>query len=249
MQSGAKSVTMGTERLERRRSAVDKQKLLVVEDDRSIAVGLEYSLGQEGFGVTLCAGVADALEALKTERFDLAVLDLSLPDGSGYDVCRAIKRQGDMPVIFLTARDDEVSVVMGLDLGADDYITKPFRIRELTSRIRSVLRRAGQGGSTLMEFGPVQINAALGKVYKNGQDVFLSALEYRLLMTLANHAGQVLSRNQLLESIWDVSGDFVNDNTLTVYIKRLREKIEDDPQNPVIIETVRGLGYRVGGRR
>lgn len=249
MQSGAKSVTMGTERLERRRSAVDKQKLLVVEDDKSIAVGLDYSLGQEGFGVTLCAGVADALEALKTERFDLAVLDLSLPDGSGYDVCRAIKRQGDMPVIFLTARDDEVSVVMGLDMGADDYITKPFRIRELTSRIRSVLRRAGQGGSTLMEFGPVQINAALGKVYKNGQDVFLSALEYRLLMTLANHAGQVLSRNQLLESIWDVSGDFVNDNTLTVYIKRLREKIEDDPQNPVIIETVRGLGYRVGGRR
>ena len=228
---------------------MDKQKLLVVEDDKSIAVGLEYSLGQEGFGVTLCAGVADALEALKTERFDLAVLDLSLPDGSGYDVCRAIKRQGDMPVIFLTARDDEVSVVMGLDMGADDYITKPFRIRELTSRIRSVLRRAGQGGSTLMEFGPVQINAALGKVYKNGQDVFLSALEYRLLMTLANHAGQVLSRNQLLESIWDVSGDFVNDNTLTVYIKRLREKIEDDPQNPVIIETVGGLGYRVGGRR
>ena len=228
---------------------MDKQKLLVVEDDRSIAVGLEYSLGQEGFGVTLCAGVADALEAPKTERFDLAVLDLSLPDGSGYDVCRAIKRQGDMPVIFLTARDDEVSVVMGLDMGADDYITKPFRIRELTSRIRSVLRRAGQGGSTLMEFGPVQINAALGKVYKNGQDVFLSALEYRLLMTLANHAGQVLSRNQLLESIWDVSGDFVNDNTLTVYIKRLREKIEDDPQNPVVIETVRGLGYRVGGRR
>lgn len=228
---------------------MDKQKLLVVEDDKSIAVGLEYSLGQEGFGVTLCAGVADALEALKTERFDLAVLDLSLPDGSGYDACRAIKRQGDMPVIFLTARDDEVSVVMGLDMGADDYITKPFRIRELTSRIRSVLRRAGQGGSTLMEFGPVQINAALGKVYKNGQDVFLSALEYRLLMTLANHAGQVLSRNQLLESIWDVSGDFVNDNTLTVYIKRLREKIEDDPQNPVIIETARGLGYRVGGRR
>ena len=227
---------------------MDKQKLLVVEDDRSIAVGLEYSLGQEGFGVTLCAGVADALEALKTERFDLAVLDLSLPDGSGYDVCRAIKRQGDMPVIFLTARDDEVSVVMGLDMGADDYITKPFRIRELTSRIRCVLRRAVLGGSTLMEFGPVQINAALGKVYKNGQDVFLSALEYRLLMTLANHAGQVLSRNQLLESIWDVSGDFVNDNTLTVYIKRLREKIEDDPQNPVVIETVRGLGYRVGGR-
>lgn len=163
MQSGAKSVTMGTERLERRRSAVDKQKLLVVEDDKSIAVGLEYSLGQEGFGVTLCAGVADALEALKTERFDLAVLDLSLPDGSGYDACRAIKRQGDMPVIFLTARDDEVSVVMGLDMGRTTTSPNPSGIRELTSRIRSVLRRAGQGGSTLMEFGPVQINAAAGK--------------------------------------------------------------------------------------
>ena len=247
MQSGAKSVTMGTERLERRRSAVDKQKLLVVEDDRSIAVGLEYSLGQEGFGVTLCAGVADALEALKTERFDLAVLDLSLPDGSGYDVCRAIKRQGDMPVIFLTARDDEVSVVMGLDMGADDYITKPFRIRELTSRIRSVLRRAGQGGSTLMEFGPVQINAALGKVYKNGQDVFLSALEYRLLLVFLNHRGQTLSRTKLLEEIWDVAGDYVNGNTLTVYIKRLRDKLEDNPQEPTLIRTVRGVGYRMEG--
>lgn len=151
-------------------------------------------------------------------------------------------------MIFLTARDDEGSVVMGLDMGADDYITKPFRLRELVSRIRSVLRRAGQGGGVL-EFGHVQINAALGKVYKNGQDVFLTALEYRLLMTLVNHAGQILTRSQLLESIWDVSGDFVNDNTLTVYIKRLREKIEDDPQNPRIIETVRGLGYRIGAAK
>ncbi len=225
---------------------MDKQSLLVVEDDNSIAVGLEYSLRQEGFDVTVCTGVREALKALETARFDLAVLDLSLPDGSGYDICRAVKAKGDLPVIFLTARDDEGSVVMGLDMGADDYITKPFRLRELVSRIRSVLRRAGKNGG-VTEFGSVQVNPALGKVYKNGQDVFLSALEYRLLMTLVNHAGQILSRSQLLESIWDVSGDFVNDNTLTVYIKRLREKIEDDPQNPVIIETVRGLGYRIGG--
>ncbi len=224
---------------------MDKPSLLIVEDDKSIALGLEYSLQQEGFEVTLCAGVGQALAALAEKRFQLAVLDLSLPDGSGYDICRAAKQRGDLPVIFLTARDDEGSVVMGLDMGADDYITKPFRLRELVSRIRSVLRRAGQGGA-LLEFGHVQVNAALGKVYKNGQDVFLTALEYRLLMALVNHAGQILTRSQILESIWDVSGDFVNDNTLTVYIKRLREKIEDDPQNPRIIETVRGLGYRIG---
>ena len=224
-------------------------RIIVVEDDRYLREELVTTFERKGYSAWSISSFDEAEKEILAYAPDLAVLDLSLPDGSGYDVCRAIKRQGDMPVIFLTARDDEVSVVMGLDMGADDYITKPFRIRELTSRIRSVLRRAGQGGSTLMEFGPVQINAALGKVYKNGQDVFLSALEYRLLMTLANHAGQVLSRNQLLESIWDVSGDFVNDNTLTVYIKRLREKIEDDPQNPVVIETVRGLGYRVGGRR
>lgn len=224
---------------------MDKQRLLIVEDDKSIALGLEYSLGQEGFEVTVCGDVRAALEALKTTRFSLAVLDLSLPDGSGYDICRAAKQQGDLPVIFLTARDDEGSVVMGLDMGADDYITKPFRLRELVSRIRSVLRRTGRGGSGVYEYGNVQINTTQGKVFKNGQDVFLTALEYRLLMTLLSHPGQILSRGQLLESIWDVSGDFVNDNTLTVYIKRLREKIEDDPQNPVIIQTVRGLGYRM----
>lgn len=224
---------------------MDKQKLLIVEDDKSIALGLEYSLRQEGFEVTVCGNVRAALDALKTTRFSLAVLDLSLPDGSGYDICRAAKQQGDLPVIFLTARDDEGSVVMGLDMGADDYITKPFRLRELVSRIRSVLRRTGRGGSGVYEYGCVQVNTAQGKVFKNGQDVFLTALEYRLLMTLLGHAGQILSRSQLLESIWDVSGDFVNDNTLTVYIKRLREKIEDDPQNPVIIQTVRGMGYRM----
>lgn len=223
------------------------QRLLVVEDDRSIALGLEYSLSQEGYLPVVCGGVDEALRALKSGRFDLALLDLTLPDGSGYDLCREIKRQGDTPVIFLTARDDEVNVVMGLDMGADDYITKPFHVRELLSRIRTVLRRAGRspaGGP--LEYGTLAIYPAQGRVTRDGQDLFLTALEYRLLMTLINNEGQVLSRSQLLESIWDVSGDFVNDNTLTVYIKRLREKIEPDPQNPVIIQTVRGLGYRIG---
>lgn len=225
------------------------QRILLVEDDSAIALGLEYSLSQDGYTPVLCGTVREALDALERGPFALALLDLSLPDGSGYDICRAIKSRGDIPVIFLTARDDEVNVVMGLDMGADDYIVKPFRVRELLSRIRTVLRRAGKpaanGGA--VEYGSVQIFPAQGRVTKNGQDVFLTALEYRLLMTLVNNEGRVLSRSQLLESIWDVSGDFVNDNTLTVYIKRLREKIEDDPQEPRIIKTVRGMGYRIDG--
>lgn len=227
---------------------METKKLLLVEDDKGIAMGLEYSLRQEGFETTVCSSVSAALEALRAERFDLAILDLSLPDGTGYDVCRAIKAKNDgAAVIFLTARDDEGNIVMGLDMGADDYITKPFRIRELISRIRSVLRRCGRTETgAVYIYGSVQVNTAQGKVYKDGRDVFLTALEYRLLLSLVNNEGRILSRSQLLESIWDVSGDFVNDNTLTVYIKRLREKIEDDPQNPRIIETVRGLGYRIG---
>ena len=222
------------------------QRLLLLEDDQAIAMGLEYSLRQEGFAVEVCARVAQALEVLQKGGIDLAILDLTLPDGSGYDVCRQAKRLGNIPVIFLTARDDEGNVVMGLDMGADDYITKPFRLRELVSRVRSVLRRASRSGDTLTTYGNVQINTALGKITKAGNDIPLTALEYRLLLTLVNNEGRVLSRNQLLEGIWDVSGDFVNDNTLTVYIKRLRDKLEDDPQNPRIIKTVRGLGYKVG---
>lgn len=224
-------------------------KILVVDDERVLVKGITFNLKNEGYQVETGYDGEEAVELAREGNFDLIILDLMMPKIDGLQACMRIREFSNVPVIMLTAKGEDADKIMGFECGADDYITKPFRIRELTSRIRSVLRRAGQGGSTLMEFGPVQINAALGKVYKNGQDVFLSALEYRLLMTLANHAGQVLSRNQLLESIWDVSGDFVNDNTLTVYIKRLREKIEDDPQNPVVIETVRGLGYRVGGRR
>ena len=225
------------------------QKILLVEDDSAIRLGLEYSLSQEGYEPVLCGTAQEALAAIERESFSLALLDLSLPDGNGYDICRQIKRRGDTPVIFLTARDDEVNVVMGLDMGADDYIVKPFRVRELLSRIRTVLRRAGKapGSGAAVEYGNVRIFPSQGRVTKNGQDVFLTALEYRLLMTLVNNEGQALSRSQLLESIWDVSGDFVNDNTLTVYIKRLREKIEDDPQEPRIIQTIRGMGYRIDG--
>ncbi len=223
-------------------------KILLVEDDKTIAAGLEYSLEQEGFTTILCHDVSSAKKAIKDNEFDLCLFDLSLPDGSGYELCKIAREKGDAPVIFLTACDDEVNVVMGLDMGADDYITKPFRIRELISRIKSVLRRyrKGNNSKTILELNNIRINTLDAKVYKNGEEIILTALEYRLLLIFANNPGQVLSRNQLLEGIWDVAGDFVNDNTLTVYIKRIRVKLEDDPQKPTIIKTVRGMGYKVG---
>lgn len=222
-------------------------RILLVEDDKTIVLGLEYSLKQEGFEIESRYDVASA-RAIIENHYDLVLLDLSLPDGSGYDLCRVLKQRTDTPVIFLTACDDEVNVVMGLDMGADDYITKPFRVRELISRMNTVLRRTKKSGVPInkYEIQDLQVNSSEAKVFKHNKEVFLTALEYRLLITLINHEGQVLSRNQLLEGIWDVAGDFVNDNTLTVYIKRLREKIEDDPQNPVIIKTIRGLGYKIG---
>ena len=224
--------------------------ILIVEDDKTIASGLEYSLKQEQFSTKLCYDATSAKKLLteKREEIDLCLFDLSLPDGSGYELCELAKQGGDLPVIFLTAIDDEVNVVMGLDMGADDYITKPFRIRELLSRIKSVLRRYQKQpkSTSFVEIENIRIHLLEGKVYKNGEEIVLTALEYRLLLIFANHIGQVLSRNQLLEQIWDVAGDFVNDNTLTVYIKRLREKLEDEPQKPKIIKTIRGLGYKVG---
>lgn len=224
------------------------KKLLLVEDDKTIALGLEYSLAQEGFAVTVRHDVGSSYQALADSGFDLIILDLSLPDGSGYEICRRVRERSDVPVIILTAYDDEVNVVMGLDMGADDYVTKPFRIRELVSRIKTVLRRYDQTGGikSELQLGDLRINTAQAKVYRHGKEILLTALEYRLLLTLANNQGQVLSRNQLLAGIWDMAGEFVNDNTLTVYIKRLREKIEDDPQQPQLIHTVRGLGYRAG---
>lgn len=225
-------------------------KILIVEDDKTIAAGLEYSLQQENFQTETCSNVASAKQILsdKIQELDLCLLDVSLPDGTGYELCQFAKSRKDIPVLFLTALDDEVNVVMGLDMGGDDYITKPFRIRELLSRINSVLRRYQKQPQqkSMITMGPIRVHTLEGKVYKNEEELVLTALEYRLFLIFATHKGQVLTREQLLEKIWDVAGDFVNDNTLTVYIKRLREKIEDDPQNPTIIQTVRGIGYKVG---
>ena len=217
--------------------------VFLLEDDEAIGIGLKYSLENEGYTVTIATSVKSAFEIINKEKFALYILDLTLPDGSGYDVCKKIKSIGDFPVIFLTAYDDEVNVVMGLELGADDYISKPFRVKELIARIKSVLIRYNRENKGIIKIGNVLINTNKATVFKNGQEVILTAMEYKLFLILLNNRGNILSRNKLLEYIWDVEGDFVNDNTLTVYIKRLRDKIEDDPSAPMIIKTIRGLGY------
>src|SRR5688572_16521102 len=222
--------------------------ILFVEDDTTIAMGVEYSLKQDGFQVSLAHRLEEARDLLRHGSFDLVLLDLGLPDGSGYELCKEIRAAGDMPIIILSARDEETSIVLGLDLGADDYLTKPFRLRELISRMNAVLRRRGpvEASDHTLTCGDVMVVTGQAKVFKNGREVILTALEYRLLLALVANQGRVLTRARILSQIWDVDEDFVNDNTLTVYIKRLREKLEDDPQNPVLIKTVRGMGYQAG---
>lgn len=218
--------------------------IFLLEDDDAIAMGLSYSLENEGYTVTVAKSVSQALEIINQKNFSMYLLDLTLPDGSGYSVCKRIKEIGDFPVIFLTAYDDEVNVVMGFELGADDYITKPFRLKELLVRIKSVFRRYNNESTDgKIKVKDLVVNTNEAKVYKNGNEIVLTAMEYRLLLILLNNRGCVLSRTQLLENIWDVAGDFVEDNTLTVYIKRLRDKIEENPTEPKYIKTIRGLGY------
>lgn len=216
-------------------------RILLAEDDAAIVRMLGAYLESEGFAVTSVDTESAAIAALDSAP-DLLLVDVSLREGSGFAVCAAAKTRS-IPVIFLTASGDENSVVRGLDMGADDYIAKPFRPRELISRIRSVLRRSG--AASVVTLQGITVDTEKGLVRKNGELIPLSALEYRLLTMFLNNRGKLLPRAKLLEDIWDVAGDFVNDNTLTVYIKRLREKLEDDPQNPTIIQTVRGIGYRV----
>lgn len=218
--------------------------VLLVEDDPSIVEHLTGFLAEEGFSVRSAQGQEEALDILDEKKTDLVLLDITLAQGNGFAVCARIKAQYHVPVIFLTAMDDEYSVVAGLDMGADDYISKPFRPRELVSRMRSVLRRSScdRGAAVI---GDITVDTERGLVLREGRELYLSALEYRLLLVFLSHRGQVLSRAVLMEELWDITGEYVNDNTLTVYIKRLREKIERDPGSPVILKTVRGLGYRM----
>lgn len=223
-------------------------RVLLAEDDPSIVEGLTEYLGAEGFLVRNSPTQDGACALLDEERFDIALVDIGLAQGTGFAVCAAAKARGPegVPVIFLTAATDEYTCVAGLDMGADDYIAKPFRPRELVSRINSVLRRTGKRRSVL-ELGDVRLDVARGIATKGGHELYLSALEYRLLLTFMNAPGCVLSRAQLADAIWDAAGEYVGDNTLSVYVKRLRDKIEDVPSDPKLITTVRGIGYRVAG--
>lgn len=222
-------------------------KILLVEDDGQIAAYLGELLRAEGFDTQIASSKKEAGECLLAQAFDLVLLDVSLPDGNGFSICAEVKREYEIPVVFLTASGDEYSVVAGLDMGADDYIAKPFRPRELISRIRSVLRRCKKE-QRILSCGDLRVNVSSATVTKGEKELFLSALEYRLLLLLLQNKGQILTRNQLLEEIWDASGEYVNDNTLSVYMKRLREKIEENPQSPRLLHTIRGIGYRMEDR-
>ena len=218
------------------------KNILLVEDNYTIIMGLKYSLEQENFKVISAQNVSEFNKEINKNEIDLVLLDISLPDGNGFEICKEIKSKKDIPVIFLTAQDEETSVVLGLDLGADDYIVKPFRTRELISRINSVLRRYGHNESNLIQYKNIKIDTSSAKVYKDNEEIIFTSLEYKILLMLFSNQNKLISREQLLEKIWDIAGNFVNDNTLTVYIKRIREKLGDE----TIIKTVRGLGYRIG---
>ena len=220
-----------------------KAKVLLVEDDVSILMGLKFCLEQEGFLVTCVSTGKEALEKID-DTYDLALLDLNLPDMYGFDVLK--KFPSSVSVIFLTANDEEVSIVQGLDMGAEDYITKPFRTRELISRMKAVLRRKNVSVPQKITIQNLEIDPSSAKVFKNHQEIFLTSMEYKILLILVTNPNVVFTREKILADIWDVNEEYVNDNTLTVYIKRLREKIEDDPNHPTIILTVRGVGYKIG---
>ena len=220
-------------------------KIMIIEDDATIRLGLKYYLEQEKYQVTEFEFGIDSLKQINND-ISLILLDINLPDINGFDLFKKIKEIKDVPIIFLTANDLELSVVKGLDMGADDYITKPFKARELISRIRNVLRRTNKEESNIIKIKDIEIDIMKAKVFKNGVDVMLTALEYKIFLILALNPNMVFTREKILADIWDVNEEYVNDNTLTVYIKRIREKIEDDPSMPTIIETVRKVGYKIG---
>lgn len=217
-------------------------RILLVEDNEAIIMGLEYLLSQEGYQVETAKCVEEADRLLAKEDYSLVLLDIALPDGDGFDLCRRIKRESRIPVIFLTAKEEETDVVKGLDLGADDYVIKPFRNRELVSRIRGVLRRSGKGNPVL-RCGDISVNTETGRVSRGGEEIALTKLEYRILSNMISYPGKLFTRDEILADVWDISGNFVNDNTLSVTMKRLREKLGDTDGQ--LIKTVRGMGYRL----
>lgn len=225
--------------------------VLVVEDDEIISEGLSISLEQEGYQVLKATTQAQALEFIKSDTsIDISLLDVNLPDGDGYTICKEIRKKSQMPIIFLTACDDEIHTVLALEQGADDYIAKPFRIRELLARMKAILRRSGNAvvqqsvDTSIVNVGDAQVNINTAKVYRANEEIVLTAMEYKLLLIFIQHRGEIISRQQILARIWDDAGDFVNDNTLSVYVKRLRKKLGDSEESQ-LIQTVRGIGYRM----
>ena len=226
------------------------RNILMVEDDSTIAFAVKYAVEQESFNLDIASDLNQAREIVSTKVYDLILLDVMLPDGNGYEFLKDLRKHDeDTPVIFLSACDEEVNIVMGLDIGADDYITKPFRIRELISRINAILRRKGkiQDNKKIIKFKNISIHTLEARVFKNDEEIILTSAEYKLLLILIQNKNVVLTRAQILEKLWDVTYDFINDNTLSVYIKRLREKIEEDSSKPEYILTVRGVGYKWNG--
>lgn len=221
-------------------------KILLIEDDNVIQDSVSFFLAQQGMKVIAESGIKDSEKRLINDVFDIILLDVTLPDGNGFDFFEKIKGRIDIPIIFLTALDEEENIVKGFELGAYDYITKPFHARELLSRIKNVLRHTKKLKEEKISIGNVTINLTTSKVYKNGIELEFTALEYRILVFMFENKGKVISRGQILANIWDSQEKYVNDNTLTVYIKRIREKIEEDSDNPLIIKTMRGMGYKIG---
>jgi len=221
--------------------------ILLVEDSETIALGLKYALQQERYNVTVAKCVSEAKGKIDNSQIDLAILDVSLPDGNGLELCKYIKEKQDLPIIFLTAKDEENDIIAGLDLGADDYITKPFRVRELISRISTVMRRynktEGNNNSDVIKIGNIQLNMQNAQVTKDGKEIVFTSLEYKILLLLFSNPNKIITRDMILDKVWDIAGNFVNDNTLTVYIKRIREKLDDNDGE--IIKTVRGMGYKI----
>ncbi len=225
---------------------VDMAKILLVEDDLSLIEGMKFSLSKQGFDITVSRTIKEAKACLNQSKYDLVLLDLMLPDGSGFDICKTIRQTSSIPVIFLTSSDEEVNIVMGLDIGGDDYITKPFKLNELISRINAALRRSGSGKEQVTELNSNGITIKLleGRVLKDGREIELTPAEYRLLCLFMQNPKFILSKEQIVQKLWDCRESFVDDNTLAVYISRLREKIEDNPKRPSFLTTVRGMGYK-----
>lgn len=221
-------------------------EILLIEDDKTIQTSVSYYLTSQNFKVCTVGTINEAKQKIEKNSYDIILLDITLPDGNGYEYLKAIRKETQMPVIILTALDEEKDIVKGFDLGADDYITKPFHARELLSRIKNVLRHTKKLNEEEIKIQNTKVNLSTQKIYKNGNEIELTALEYRIILFMFENKGKIISRGQILANIWDNQEKYVNDNTLTVYIKRIREKIEDNINEPKIIKTVRGLGYKIG---